>query len=121
MGVEGQGVRGVVMRRQGQYVIQRFDQDTTGKNVGGVIIPEKEELQHILLYHQPISEKLLNEPGGQRTKNDKMGWTLSEEKIENGDVVTIKEKFFTVNDLQEFDSHSEFTLIRSGPTNNKAE
>ena len=54
MGVEGQGTRSVVMRRQREYVIQRFDQETTGKNVGGVIIPEKEELQYILLYHSNL-------------------------------------------------------------------
>lgn len=121
MGIEGQGVRLVIMNRQRPFVIQRFDRDETAVNVDGVLVPEKEELQYALIHQQPVSDEMLNGPEGQRLKSGKRGWALSEEKITNEDKITIKEKLYTVNDLAAFDSHSEFLLIRSGERNNRAE
>ncbi len=121
MGIEGQGSRGVVMRRQTEHIIQRFDRDETTVNDDGVLIPEKEELQYAFLHHQSVSDKLLNEPGSQRTRNDRSGWSLSEEKISNGNKITIDEEIFTVNNIRSFAGHSEFDLIRSGEQNNRAE
>ncbi len=121
MSIEGQGVRLVIMTRQTQHIIQRFDRDETTVNNDGVLIPEKEELQYAFLHHQPVSDKLLNEPGSQRTRNDKRGWSLSEEQISNENKITIADRIFTVNNIQAFASHSEFDLIRSGERNNRAE
>jgi hypothetical protein len=121
MGVEGQGIRAVIMRRQKQYVIQRFDRDETTRNNDGILIPEKEELQYALLHHQPVTDEMLNGPEGQRLKSGKLGWALSEEVISNENKITIWGNIYVVNDLAAFESHSEFLLIRSGGQNNRAE
>lgn len=121
MGIEGQGVRLVIMTRQTQHVIQRFDRDETVVNDDGVLVPEKEELQYTLLHHQPLSEKILNGPGGQRLSASRGGWSLSEQKHQNEDKITIDELIYTVEDIQAFNTHSEFVLFRSGEKNNRAE
>lgn len=121
MGIEGQGVRLVIMTRQTQHIIQRFDRDETVVNNDGVLVPEKDELQFALLHHQPVTDEMLNGPEGQRLKSGRRGWALSEQKISNENKITIDDFIYTVNNLSVFQSHSEFLLIRSGEKNNRAE
>lgn len=121
MGIEGQGVRRVIMSRQKPFVIQRFDRGETKPNDDGILIPEKEELQYALLVQQPVTDEMLNGPEGQRLKSGKQGWALAEEKISNEDKITIDDFIYVVNDLKAFDTHSEFLLIHSNERNNRAE
>lgn len=121
MGAEGRGVRKVIMRRQTRHVIERQERDQTTLNDDGILIPEVDEPQFTLLHHQPISDKVLDQPGAQRTRDDKQGWALIEQKIKNEDVIHVDDFKFTVKEIKNYQTHSEFVLVRTGEQNNRAE
>jgi len=118
---EGRGVRGVIRRRQTKHIIEKQDRDSTVVNEDGILIPEMEEDQYVYLHHQPISDEVLDEAGAQRSKNDKKGWSLIEQAIKNEDVIHINGFKFTVKEIQDYQTHSEFMLVRTGEKNNRVE
>jgi hypothetical protein len=110
MALPGKRIKAVVKRHATNHQIQTY--------TAGVADPLSNTPGTINIHHQPIGDgkliKSLNE--GQRLQDMKKGWTI--EPIKEKDIININGFGFTVNAVQEWTSHTEVDLWRSGEQDN---
>ena len=109
-----------IRKRQTPHVIIRSDR-AEGTYVDGIYLEEKEERTTVLIYSQPISRKLEQNEIGERSVEDRNGWSTEANNIKSKDKIEIGTGVFTINNIQEWPFHVSFDLKRTGERQNLAE
>jgi hypothetical protein len=120
MSKEGAASAKVIQKRQTPHVVIHSDR-ASGTYVNGIFLEEKEERATVLMYTQPISRKLEQNEIGERSVEDRNGWSTKVLEIKNKDKVEIGIGIFTINNIQEWPLHVSFDLKRTGERQNIAE
>ncbi len=120
MSKEGIETSKVIRKRQTPHVIIRSER-LEGVYINGIFIEEQDERDNVLMYTQPVTRKMVQNDIGERTMEDRNGWSTEVNNISNKDKVEIGKGVFTINNIQEYPFLVSFDLKRTGERQNISE